>query len=436
MTAPGLKPTTIVSSSMSFKVSPKQEQPVPGSMLLVLPVPFRRKGPDMYVEAQAANGLDRWAEHFSRVTLAAPVVPEELVGSLAGVRWVHVAELEHGARMHLVPLPWSYRLGDFLRERPALVQAIRGLIDEAEHLQFAIGGLVGDWAAVAALEAKKMGRKYAVHTDRVEHEVMRRACSPGTGLRGLLRRAKVAVEAPLMKRLHRKVIAGASLGLWHGDDCYRAYSPWCPGGENRLIHDVHTKAADLISDTQLEAKLADVRAGGPLRVCYTGRLDPMKAPLEWVKAIAAAGRGVEATWFGEGAMLEEARAECARLGVQVRFAGFVADRAELLAEVRRAHVLMFTHVTPESPRNLLEALVCGTPIVGYANAYAAELLAGLGGGELVPLHQFGQLGTVVAELAGDRARLAQMVRAAAANGRRFTDAAVFAERSELVKQFA
>ncbi len=404
-------------------------------MYLVLPVPFRMQDGALYVEAQASNGLDRWADNFAHVTVAAPVVPEELVGSLAGVRWLPVAGLEHAARITCQPLPWAYSPRTYFKVKAATVLAMRAEIERAEHLQFAIGGLVGDWAAVAALEAKQMGRKYAVHTDRVEHEVMRRTAA---GL-GLARRLKIALEAPLMERLHRQAIEGASLGLWHGEECFRAYSPWC--GENHLIHDVHTKAADLISASELEGKLAELMTAPVLRICYTGRLDPMKAPLEWLGAVAAArnaGAAIEATWFGEGAMLGEAQAACARLGLGgvVRFGGFVADRAALLAEVRRAHVLMFTHVTPESPRNLLEALVCGTPIVGYANPYASDLLQGLGGGELVPVHDFAGLGRVVAGLAGDRARLGGMVKAAAENGRRFSDAAVFAERSGLVKQFA
>ena len=407
-----------------------------GSMYLVLPVPFREVDGEVFVEAQAANGLDRWADHFAQVTVGAPVVPKALVGSLAGVRWVPVVELEHGERIVCQRLPWAYSPRDFLRERRGTIAAIRGAIAEGEHLQFAIGGLVGDWAAVAGLEAGKMGRRYAVHTDRVEHEVMRRTAG---GL-SAMKRVKIAVEAPLLAWLHRRVIAGGSLGLWHGEDCFRAYSPWC--GENHLVHDVHTKAADLISDEELRAKVEDVRTAPVLRVCYAGRLDPMKAPLEWLRALAlakaAGGARVEATWFGEGAMLEEARAECARLGLGevVQFPGFLADRAALLMAIRRAHVLVFTHVTPESPRNLLEALVCGTPIVGYANAYAAELIEERGGGGLVPLHDVAGLGGLVAELAADRERVVSLVRAAAANGRRFTDAAVFAERSELVKRFA
>jgi len=63
----------------------------------------------------------------------------------------------------------------------------------------------------------------------------------------------------------------------------------------------------------------------------------------------------------------------------VDFPGFLSDRSELLEKLRLAHMMLFTHVTPESPRCLLEALICGTPIVGYANGFAKDLTAGRGG---------------------------------------------------------
>jgi hypothetical protein len=59
----------------------------------------------------------------------------------------------------------------------------------------------------------------------------------------------------------------------------------------------------------------------------------------------------------------------------------------LLAELRRAHVFVFTHVTPESPRCLLEALVSGSPIVGYKSAFAEEVTTGRGGREREPLQR-------------------------------------------------
>ncbi|ADW67437.1 glycosyltransferase [Granulicella tundricola] len=404
-------------------------------MYLVLPVPFRVVNGEYFVEAQAANGLDRWADHFERLVVAAPVIPEEMVARLSGFVWRSLSTLEHRTRVMVQALPWAYSPGTFLREMRRVRQMMAASIAGAEHLQFAIGGLVGDWAAVAALEARKQKRKYAIHTDRVEHELIRKTAKGAS----LMRRLRVMVEAPLMERYHRWVIEGCSLGLWHGDDCYRAYAPWCD--ESHLVHDVHTKANDLIGAVELVQKLEDLEREGALRVVYAGRLDPMKAPLEWVSAIGAARDGgveLEAVWYGEGAMLDDARRESVRVGLErvIRFGGFVADRAAMLEHLRGAHALVFTHVTPESPRILIEALVSGTPILGYANAYAKNLLAGKGGGELVEVHDTGGLGALIAEMARDRTRLRRLTLEAAANGRRFTDEAVFAERSKLVKRFA
>ncbi len=413
----------------------QQFNPQDGSMYLVLPVPFRLFEGQLQVEAQAANGLDRWAEGFSHVTVGAPLIPDQLVSTLAGFVWRNVSALQHRDHIHFQPLPWAYSPASFCQHLRPVRNLIRETIAKSEHLQFAIGGMIGDWAAVAALEAIAVRRRYAIHTDRVEHEVIRNTMGKTSGLR----RARMAIELPLMKRYHRHVIERCSLGLWHGDDCYRAYAPWCR--ESHLIHDVHTKESDLVDTADLEQKFQDIRSSPTLNLCYVGRLDPMKAPLEWLRAIAIArdlGANLRASWFGEGPMLAECLAERKRLNLQdiVEFPGFLSNRAELLDFVRRSHALVFTHITPESPRNLLESLVSGTAILGYDTAYAVDLLQGHGGGSLVPIHDTQALARVIVDMASNRENLVTKTREAASNGRRFTDAAVFAERSNLIRKYA
>jgi glycosyltransferase involved in cell wall biosynthesis len=407
----------------------------PGSLYLVLPVPFRLEGGKILVEAQAANGLDRWADNFSHILVAAPAIPEAEAGKLAGFVWRDIDTLEHRARITPHPLPWAYTPRTFASHILSTRKLMAASIAQSQHLQFAIGGLVGDWAAIAALEAIRQRRRYAIHTDRVEHELIRKTTAGSSPLR----RLKVIIEAPLMRLYHRFVIRHCSLGLWHGDDCFRAYAGWAK--ESHLIHDVHTTPSDLIDDAALTHKIEAVRITPTLRLIYAGRLDPMKAPLEWLRTIAAArdlGADVEAIWLGEGDLLDEARSEAARLNLTqiVQFPGFSADRAALLECIRSAHALVFTHITPESPRILLEALVCGTPVLGYDNPYAVNLLEAHGGGALVAIHDTEALGRLIARLAIDRTRLATLTEQAAQNGRRFTDAGVFAERSALIQRFA
>ena len=83
--------------------------------------------------------------------------------------------MEAADQIDCVPLPWAYHPLGFLREYKSTRKTIRRLIQDSSYLSFAIGGLFGDWAAVACREAWKMRRPYSVWTDRVEHEVIRRS---------------------------------------------------------------------------------------------------------------------------------------------------------------------------------------------------------------------------------------------------------------------
>ena len=118
-------------------------------MLLVLPVPFRLKGNSLLFEAQACNGLNRWADNFSTVVAAAPVMPEPMAQADKTIVWEDTATVLN-ERITCIPLPWAYGIKDFLRTYGQYRQLLAEQIKACEYLQFAIGGLVGDWAALAA----------------------------------------------------------------------------------------------------------------------------------------------------------------------------------------------------------------------------------------------------------------------------------------------
>ena len=128
------------------------------------------------------------------------------------------------------------------------------------------------------------------------------------------------------------------------------------------------------------------------------------------------------------------RAEVQRqgLGDCVALPGFVRDRPLILETLRQAHALVFCHKTPESPRNLIEALVSGAPIVGYDSPFPRDLIAAHGGGVLTPLNDVNALVDSLASLATDRNRLVQLIQRAAKDGEPFNDVAVFKHRSEVI----
>jgi glycosyltransferase involved in cell wall biosynthesis len=295
-----------------------------------------------------------------------------------------------------------------------------------------LGGLFGDWGSVAALEAHRQGRAYAIHTDLVEDQAIRQLAK-GKDWQVQL---KDQVLARIAKQYYKRIIQRSSLALLHGEDCYAAYSPLC--AQSFLVHDTHTKPEDTIADADLAKKLQKVAIAPTLRICYTGRMVEMKAPLDWVRAIGRArdlGVNIEATWLGDGELRPEMEALIAELGLAdcIHLAGYENDRHKVLQALREAHLLLFTHITPESPRCLIEAFVSGTAIVGYHSRYA-ENLTEAGGGALVPIQEWETLGTLLHELWGDRDRLVRLIEQAAAQRGRFNDQAVFQERSELIKR--
>ncbi len=407
--------------------------------LMVLPVPLRladdgRGGWVMMFEQQACNGLARWCDSFDTLLVAAPVLPEPLVAGRKAMAWLPVDQIPTASRVEFVPLPWGKTVRAHLRSATSVRRQLRGLIDRSTYLHFGVGGLWGDWAGLACEEAYSMRRPYAAHADRVEDQLVLRTAQS----KSLLRRVRARLIATQMKRWHRALIERASLMLCHGNDTFNAYRPL--NAHAHLIHNIHADAADQATAEQAAAKARRTKEPRPIRIAYAGRADREKAPLDWVRAIGHAvqqGAQLSAVWLGDGGQMQEARDEARRLALEsiIEFPGFTSDRATVLDTIRSADLFVFTHVTPESPRCLIEALITATPIVGYGSHYPADLIAGHGGGRLVPTGDWQRLGDEILALSRDRDAVAKLIMAAQCDGARFTSEGVFRERSELIKRY-
>ena len=408
------------------------------SLLLVLPVPFRR-APDgsLMIEKQACNGIDRWADNFSRVVIACAVAEVDATEGTS-VEYLPASALAAADRVELVPLEARAGTLGFLAALRTQRQRLRGLIERCDYLCFAIGGLVGDWAAVAALEAIRLGRPYAVWTDRVEHQVVRASYRDATGLRRAFRFVRDRILfSRLMARLERHVVSHAALGLFHGRDCYAAYAPICRAPH--VVHNIHLKPEDRIPELALADKLARIGRGEPLRLVYAGRVAAMKGPADWLavmQQLAAMGVAFEATWLGDGPLLDEMRAavKASGLAERVQFVGYVGDRGQLLDAMRRADLFVFCHKTPESPRCLIEALMAAAPIIGYDSPYPADLAEEMAPELLTPPHGPAALARRIADCDKGRAALVDLVKRSHDKGAHYSDEAVFRHRSDLIKR--
>lgn len=401
------------------------------SLLLELPVPFRQTPTGLFVEAQALNGLRCWSDNFERMTICAPIVPERLV-TVDSMTWLDPSQLLAERNITLQALPWAYHPLQFLRSMRGVAALFERLIPCHRYLCFSGIGGIGSWGNIASAIAAKRRRPYALWFDWVVHEM---PVSKPTSVKQIV---KQSFDRWYCRTQTFRAIRNCSIGLFHGKTVFDAYSAHAK--VSALVHDIHVGPGDAISKEELDRKLVSSRTRTGLRIGYVGRLHPMKAPLDWVDAVlrtaSELGPGqVKASWLGDGPLRQEALERVAHAQAEelIEYPGFLDDRSALLRFLRELDVFVFCHVTPESPRCLIEALISGTPLVGYDSAYAQDLVVDHEAAVLVPVHDVAALSDRLVALARDREALCRLIEGAAASGARFNDAAVFEHRSALIK---
>ena len=136
----------------------------------------------------------------------------------------------------------------------------------------------------------------------------------------------------------------------------------------------------------------------------------------------------------DGPELEKARSRIATsaLADKVKFPGSI-DHKQTMKELKSSDIFLFCHKTLESPRNLIEALQCGLPLVGYGTKYSQSLIEENGGGALTHSQDVTLLSNLLNALNSDPVRINDLSQKAVADGARFTDEGVFKHRSNLMK---
>jgi glycosyltransferase involved in cell wall biosynthesis len=391
-------------------------------LLLVLPIQAYHFEGRIFIDRQACNGLRLWLENFAEVVVACPTYNGKPPSDRSPID-----EVVGANRLSFVQLPVAYTpLRFFLVLRRTAITLERQ-ISASKYLHFAIGGLWGDWAAIACLLAAASGRRVAVWTDRVESAV----AAFNAGSKRGFKRAYARSCAFAIKYFERHVIRRCAVGLFHGMDCYSSYARYCR--DPFLVHDIHLDEEDRIDETELGQRLR--RRGGPLRVAYAGRVHIEKGVFDWIEALSlsrAAGLEFRAVWFGEGPELSSARQLVVKRDLDdcISFPGAMQNHRELIRELKNFDVFVFCHLTPESPRCLIEALICGLPIIGYDSPYQRDLIRHNGGGILTKMGDPALIAKSLAAFLRDRGIL---TRAARKDGAAFTAREVFKHRSELIR---
>ena len=401
------------------------------SLLLDVGIPFRMVDGQLYMESQAHHGVQCWLDNFKRVTLCAPVIPESLADR--SMEWIPAGPLLQTPGFSPIPLPWGYGIRNHSKHASAVRRTLRTLIPNHRWLCYSNLGWLGAWGRIGAEESFKIRRPFAIWLDWVLQDM------PLRPELSIIKRLWRKTERSLLSHLVLRDVRRASLGLFNGRTVFDAYSAISKNA--RVVHDIHLSEAEIILADQLHARLS--RNDSTFRIIYVGRVHEMKGPRHWLEAIAAViaqhkgPQRITATWIGDGPLLQDMREAVTmrNLSEYVFFPGLERDRHRVITALRHADLFAFCHMTPESPRVLIEALMSGLPILGFTSTYALDLLGDhVAGGSFVPAGDSKALAFQVSRCLQDLTLLRNMSEAAHSAGRRYSDVRVFRQRSDFIKE--
>ncbi len=189
---------------------------------------------------------------------------------------------------------------------------------------------------------------------------------------------------------NHRVVMGAGGIQCNGTPTYNAYKN--VNDSALLFFDTRTPQSGLVSEAALDARLARVLDGKPLRLAYTGRLMSIKG-VDHLAPFAAAlkERGVqfELSVCGGGPLEQQMHRDIERfdVGDVMTMKGVLDFDTELVPFVQNeVDLFVCPHVQGDPSCTYMETFACGVPMVGYAN----EALAGLT--DLLPVGWMSELG--------------------------------------------
>ncbi|MFD9339293.1 glycosyltransferase [Streptomyces sp. NPDC060028] len=184
---------------------------------------------------------------------------------------------------------------------------------------------------------------------------------------------------PSEKLLAKVLDAVAVRRLLRGADAVLYLTPHEREGLDAVVGAPLSRAVRLVNGTPAQEERP--APAGPPRILYSARLQARKRPVDFVSAapaILAAHPDAEFVVAGpDEGELAAVRARIASLGLSDRFTvpGALSS-AEVLAELRRAHVYVLPSVDEPFPMSVLEALAVGVPpVVTHSNGLARDIAA-------------------------------------------------------------
>jgi colanic acid/amylovoran biosynthesis glycosyltransferase len=189
--------------------------------------------------------------------------------------------------------------------------------------------------------------------------------------RSLPRKLKAKAWAAGEARDQRREVSEAA--ALHSNQ-YPAYDFFAREARTRHVFiDNPLRVTDLPNAVQRGARFDRLLSGGPLRLVFSGRLDPMKNPVDLADVaheLQVRDVPFEFDVFGDGPLRADLERKVAGYGLADRFRvhGFVDFRTVLLPFLHdRADVYVCPHRQGDPSTTYVEMMCSGVPIVSYPN---------------------------------------------------------------------
>jgi glycosyltransferase involved in cell wall biosynthesis len=383
--------------------------------LVPISVPFRRTGERRCeVASDWAKALhllrDSFNGRFGQITVAAPDVTGEspLLDEQVPVT---IDESAEGIRFErLGSAQWRTR--DFWPSYRSIRATCDRLAQEADVVHGSINHLWQPYALMGFHAGRRRGKATVFVLDLDDVERIR---DMNRGL-GPMRRLRDEVYCAALVHAVRDAVGHADLSLLKGRQLHERYGRHARNAKD--FFDTSYNLDDVVGPGDLASKSDALVAGGPIRCLALGRLVGYKGLDHSVRSVAAAvasGVDVDLDLIGDGPERPALEALAGTLGIssRVRFLGSRTYGPELIREVARYHLLLFTSLAEETPRSLFDAMAGGCALLAFDVPFTRQVVEEVGHGEVVERGSDDALASRIVALDRDRSRLAGWMGAAA-----------------------
>jgi len=168
----------------------------------------------------------------------------------------------------------------------------------------------------------------------------------------------------------KRIVSKAHLCLCLGDSIvgYSKYTKKIFSIINTHVTERHISSIEEIENKKNKCM------NGPLEIIYVGRMSEMKGPFLWIQSIWHAHsiyQNIRATWIGDGELKNEMIEMIRHYHAEkyIRLENFIRNHDEVINRIKKADILVMTHITAEQTRCVIESLTVGTPVVGFVQPF-------------------------------------------------------------------